>query len=234
MNWLIALETLNLLAELKKEISPPRRRARGKTHGSRKVQVRPNIPPFPTIRKQHIERRVVIEAYAKYDCSKKHRPVPDFLAWDWSQANIIDAEMSRANLKTGVPAGYLLWDEIEVTTPVLRECAVHSVIFPKQSRKLGLIGDSELLDWKLKCDKPWYEGIARGGKLDDAAPMLLRPATRGESPARWYIEDGSGRAIAFVANQQIFDPSRTLAIGYLGRNPDPNSSFMQEKLSELL
>jgi hypothetical protein len=193
-----------------------------------------NIPPFPRIRKQDIERRTVIEAYAKYDCSKKNRAMPAFVTWDWSQADIIDKEMCRAQLKTGVPAGYLLWDEIEVTMPVLRECAVHSEIFPTQSRKLGLVGASQLLDWTLKCDKPWYEGIARGGTLDDAAPLLLRPAVSGEFPAHWYIEDGSGRATAFVANHQIFDPSQTLAIGYLGRKPDPNSSFIREKFRELI
>jgi hypothetical protein len=64
--------------------------------------------------------------------------------------------------------------------------------------------------------------------------MLLRPAVSQEFPARWYIEDGSGRAVAFVANQHIFDPSHPLAIGYLGRKPDPQSTFMQEKFRELL
>jgi hypothetical protein len=198
------------------------------------VQATENIPSFPRIRKQDIDRRTVIEAYAKYDCSKKNHPIPAFATWDWSQADAIDKEMCRAQLKTGVPAGYLLWDEIEVTISDLRECAVHVKIFPGQSRKLGLVGAGEFLDWKLKCDKPWYEGIARGETLDEAAPMLLRPAVSGESPARWYIEDGSGRATAFVANQQIFAPSRSLAIGYLGRKPDPNSSFMQKKFRELL
>ncbi len=186
------------------------------------------------IRKQDIERRTVIEAYAKYDCSKKNRPIPALATWDWSQADAIDREMCRAQLKIGVPAGYLLWDEVEVTMSDLRECAVDVRIFPGQSRKLGLVGAGELLGWKRKCDKPWYEGIARGETLDVAAPMLLRPAVSGECPAHWYLEDGSGRATAFVANQQIFDPSRTLAIGYLGGKPDPNSSFMREKFPELL
>jgi hypothetical protein len=198
------------------------------------VQATENIPPFPRIRKQDIERRTVIEAYTKYDCSKKNRPLPAFATLDWSQADAIDKEMSRAQLKTGVPAGYLVWDEIEVTISVLRECAVHVEIFPGQSRKLGLVGANELLGWTLKCDKPWYEGIASGETLDEAAPMLLRPAVSGESPAHWYIEDGSGRATAFVANQRIFDPSQTLAIGYLGCKPDPNSSFMRKRFRELL
>jgi hypothetical protein len=186
------------------------------------------------IRKRNIERRTVIETYAKYDCSKKNRPIPVFANWDWSQADAIDKEMCRTQLKTGVPAGYLLWDEVEITMSDLRECAVDVKIFPGQSRKLGLVGAGELVGWKLKCDNSWYEGIARGRTFDETAPMLLRPAVSVEFPARWYIEDGSGRAIAFVANQHIFDPSQTLAIGYLGSQPDPRSSFMQEKFRELL
>jgi hypothetical protein len=186
------------------------------------------------IRKRNIERRTVIETYAKYDCSKKNRPIPVFATWDWSQADAIDKEMCCTQLKTGVPAGYLLWDEAEITMSDLRECAVDVKIFPGQSRKLGLVGAGELVGWKLKCDNPWYEGIAGGRTFDETAPMLLRPAVSGEFPARWYIEDGSGRAIAFVANQHIFDPSQTLALGYLGRQPDPRSSFMQEEFRELL
>ena len=76
------------------------------------------------IRKQNIERRAVIEAYAKYDCSQTGRATPVFATWDWSQADAIDKEMCGAHLKTGVPAGYLLWDEIELTVSDLRECAV--------------------------------------------------------------------------------------------------------------
>ena len=73
-----------------------------------------------------------------------------------------------------------------------------------------------------------------GQALDDTAPMLLRPAVRGESPAYWYIEDGSARATTFVTNQHLFTPSQTLAIGYLGNQPDVHSSFMQNKFRELL
>ena len=64
--------------------------------------------------------------------------------------------------------------------------------------------------------------------------MILRPAVPIEFPARWYVEDGSGRAVAFVANQAVFGPSQILARGYLGREPDVSSSFMQEKFRELL
>jgi len=186
------------------------------------------------IRKKDIERRIAVEAYATYDCSKKKRSKPDFATWDWSRADAIDRQMRRVDLKTGVPAGYLLWHEIEVTMSDLRECAVDVKIFQGQSRKLGLVGTDELIAWTLNCQNTWYADIARGRPLDEAAPMLLRPAVRRESPASWYIEDGSGRAIAFVANQHAFEASQTLAIGYLGHKPDPASSLMQGSFQELL
>jgi hypothetical protein len=186
------------------------------------------------IRKQNVERRTIIEVYAKYDCSKKGRSIPSFATWDWLQAGAIDREMKCAHLKTGVPAGYLLWDEVEITLSDLRECAVDVNIFPGQSRKLGLVGAGNLVDWKRNRGNLWYEAIARGQTFDETAPMLLRPAVKGESPACFYIEDGSGRAIAFVANQHMFDSSQILAIGYRGRKPDPQSSFMQERFPELL
>ena len=173
--------------------------------------------------------------YAKYDCLKKDRPMPAFATWDWGQADTNDREMCCAQLKTGVPAGYLLWDEIEVTISDLRECAVDVTIFPQKPRKLGLLEDAgELVGWKPERANHWYEGITKGQTFDESASLLLRPAVSGESPASWYIEDGSGRAVAFVANQHIYNRSQVLAIGYLGRQPDPSSSFMREKFRELL
>ncbi len=186
------------------------------------------------VRKQGIDRRNVVEAYARYDCSKTHRPVPLLATWDWSKADVIDREMKRAHLKVGVLAGYLLWDEVEIVMSDLRECAVYGGIFPGQSRKLGLVGADELAGWKPDRDCAWHSDIVEGRTLAETAPMLLRPAVSAEAPACWYIEDGSGRAVAFVANQRIFDPSRILAIGYLGRKPDPESSFMCKELRELL
>src|SRR5712671_6842408 len=102
-------------------------------------QVRLITPNAMRILQRDIERRVVIESYARYDCSKKGLPIPDFSRWNWSQANEIDKAIASAQLKAGVPAGYVLWDIVELTFPDLCESAVVADIFPNQSRKLGLI-----------------------------------------------------------------------------------------------
>jgi hypothetical protein len=176
-----------------------------------------------------IERRAVIEAYAKYDCAKKGRLTPDFGKWNWSDADAIDQHMERAGLKKGVPAAYLLWDKVEVTILDLRECAVLGSIFPGQPRELGLVERAgRLAGWRPDRETSWYDDILQGRTFDDAAPLILRAAVRGEAPASWYVEDGSGRAIAFLANQILYG-TRTLAIGYLGRVPDPLSCFIAQR-----
>jgi hypothetical protein len=143
--------------------------------------------------------------------------------------------MSCAKLKTGVPAGYLLWHEVEVTISDLRGCAIVASIFPGKARSLGLLEhNGELTGWKPNRQTSWFEKITKGQTLDEPAPLLLRPAVRTELPARLYVEDGSGRATAFLANQTLFGATQTIATGYFGIQPDKNSSFMREKFPELL
>jgi hypothetical protein len=183
-----------------------------------------------------IRRRAVIEAYARYDYRKKSRgAIETFASWDWSDANAIDGEMLKANLKVGIPAGYLIWDKIAVTAEDLLECAVHDAIFPGKPRMLGdLERSGYLTNWRPNAEKEWYDRIAQGETLDEAEPLLLRRAVRSESPAQWYIEGGSGRAVALITHRKHFEPSQILAVGYLGRDPDPQSAFMRNHFGELL
>lgn len=183
---------------------------------------------------ENVERRAAIEAYARYDCLKKCSPLPDFSTWNWSKADAIDSKMRESGLKCGVPAGYLRWAKVEITLLDLRECAVVANIFPGQSRKLGCVERAGgLIGWTPNRGTAWHDKIVTGKTFAEDAPLLLRPAVGGEYPPRWYIEDGSGRAVSFVANQNRFQPTQTLAIGYLGQQPDPHSSFMLQRLREL-
>lgn len=185
-------------------------------------------------------RREVIENYAKCDYQKKHpfRPVPDFEGWDWSTADAIDTFMRKSDLKAGVPAGFTLWDQVSLTVDDLRKCAVHNVINEKLGTSMRMLGDLEtcgfLQRWQPSTDRDWYLGISRGTVPDDVGPMLLRRTVRCESPAEWYIEDGSGRGTAFVKHGGLFDPSATVAFGFLGATIDPGSIFMREHFAELL
>jgi hypothetical protein len=97
-----------------------------------------------------------------------------------------------------------------------------------------MLGDIERACRLVDREGSWSDRIRHGKTLDENEPFLLRPAVKGEGGASWYIEDGAGRAVAFVKNQAQFSPSQTLAVGYLGRKPDSNSTFMQTKFPELL
>src|SRR5271166_1416867 len=116
------------------------------------------------------------------------------------------------------------------TRRTIRACAVEGSIFPGQSRALGRIEAARALDgWRPRAENSWYEAIEKGEPLDEDAPVILRPALSAEAPAAWYVEDGSGRAIALLKNRAAFDRSgEFFAIGYLGVEPDQGSSFMRE------
>jgi hypothetical protein len=64
--------------------------------------------------------------------------------------------------------------------------------------------------------------------------MILRTAVASERPARWYIEDGSGRGMALVACAGLHSPDEITAHGYLAVIPDPMSRFMKDNFAELL
>ena len=111
-----------------------------------------------------MQRRLVIEAYAKYDWGKKQSPLPDFDTWDWSNADSIDDSMCRSHLKVGIPAGYLLWDQVEVTMADLVQSAVEAGIMPGQPRMLGDIFPDQLT---YKPGK-WHDQIIHGGTFDES------------------------------------------------------------------
>src|ERR1039458_2646308 len=160
---------------------------------------------------QGVGRRTVIETYAEYDCSKKHGPLPNFEDWDWSSADALDSELCCAGLKCGVLAAYLLWDKVELTLSDLRDCAVLAGVFQQQS--LELIEQAGcLVGWTPRGVTTWYARICEGEALDETEPLILRPALPSESPADFYVEDGSGRAVALLQNQARFAPAQSLAI----------------------
>jgi hypothetical protein len=66
------------------------------------------------LRKHGLERRTVIETYAKYDCGKKGRELPDLSTWDWLHADSIDEKLGSSGMKCGVLSGYLFWDVVEL------------------------------------------------------------------------------------------------------------------------
>lgn len=223
-----------------------RRKAEGQRVSILKADAKVRPEGIVRTLQEGVNRQVVIESYASYDYQKKRNgeSLPNFETWNWSRADAIDEELHRAGLKTGIPAGYLLWNIVEIAIPDFRECAVVGGIFACQvHRQLGLIEQNGgLVNWEEKLFQhlgnrqapSWYYHIKRGEVLADSAPFLLRPSVFCERPSRWYVEDGSGRAVTFVANANAFSPLEAVATGFVGTVPDPSSTFMRTHFSELL
>ncbi len=58
--------------------------------------------------------------------------------------------------------------------------------------------------------------------------LILRPAIATERPAKWYIEDGSGRILALLQRMLIHQEFWRIAWAYIGTIPDDGSHFIQE------
>jgi len=149
--------------------------------------------------KKGVPRRDVIEAWLKYDVAKKSLTLPDSSAWPWESADGLDQKLQRYGFKHGVIAGYLSWTLNALTLDDLREGAVVNQAIPGYRRCLGqLEGTPELEAWRPDRSTYWYEPLSAGGVLQQDAPLVLRPSVRSELPARWYLEDASGRALAIM------------------------------------
>jgi hypothetical protein len=59
--------------------------------------------------------------------------------------------------------------------------------------------------------------------------LIVRPSVRSEEPAKWYIEDGSGRALALLQRILRYGESGRTAWVYLGREPDERSTFIASR-----
>lgn len=186
-----------------------------------------------------MDRRAVIDEYVRYDSSKKGIPLPDTSIWDWTSADAIDSALEAAHYKCGIPAGFTEWERVSLTIDDLRECAVVASISSElgcEARDLGtLAAEGRLVAWKPRNPPPpWLSSLEAGTPLSEREPFLLRPAVLSEAPAKWYLEDGSGRATTIISNAERFDPDVLVAYGFLGTVPDPSSGFMSSQFAELL
>jgi hypothetical protein len=182
-----------------------------------------------------VPRRTVIEAWLKYDAAKKRCALPDFSTWPWESADGLDEQLKGYGFKHGIIAGYLSWTLNALTLDDLRECAVVNQPIPGHPRCLGqLEGTPELEAWRPDRPTSWYEPLSACGVLQQDAPLVLRPSVRSELPARWYLEDGSGRALAIIQTARNRTVGQIVAYAYIADSPDDASTFMQCQFADLL
>jgi len=140
----------------------------------------------------------------------------------------LDRRLEEAGLKKGVLAAYRTWDFVTVGISDLLESAVVNDIFPGEPQALGqLVLRGKLAEWLPKGAPNWWHAVVSGESLGGEAALILRPALKSEAPAKWYAEDGSGRALALV--QRILRHGETwrTASAYVGKTPDEYSEFIR-------
>jgi hypothetical protein len=153
-------------------------------------------------------------------------------------ADALDEALKASCFKPGVPAGFLSWLQVALTVEDLRHCAVVLNI----SRELGseapdlgtLEAEGLLASWQPCSNPGWFDRVKSGQPFRPDEPFLLRQSVNSELPASWYLEDGSGRATAIIANASQYEDQSVVAYGFLGKTPDDMSTFMQTKFASLL
>jgi len=183
------------------------------------------------ITRQSVPREDVVRFYAAYDRRKKGElPPSDIDQWPWNDPNGLDLKLNEAGLKSGVVAAYRVWERVVFNVADLLQCAVVKGIFPGQPQVLSqLVLLGKIANWFPNGAPKWWMQIANGAELDVESAMIARPATKSEQPAKWYLEDGSGRALALLQRVLRYgEMDRTVWV-YLGSYPDERSAFFDSR-----
>jgi hypothetical protein len=183
------------------------------------------------VTRDHVTREGVIRFCAKYDRDKKAQALPsDLDEWPWDDTVGLDLKLKTNGLKSGVLAAYRSWQLAEFSITDLLQCAVFNGIFPGEPQALcQLVLRGKVDVWSPDRDAVWWHPIRGGSDIDIDSALIARPSVRTEEPAKWYIEDGSGRALALLQRTlKHGEFSRTAAV-YLGREPDYRSAFIRSR-----
>jgi hypothetical protein len=181
------------------------------------------------VKRDDVTREEVIRFYATYDRRKKGQPpVSDIDAWPWADPDGIDRQLAHSGLKKGVLAAYRTWRLVEFSVADLLECAVVNHIFPGEPQALGqLVLRGNLVEWFPIGAPEWWRLLGNGSELDVESALIVRPALKSEAPAKWYLEDGSGRALALLQRILRYGEAGRTAWAYLGHEPDEHSAFIK-------
>jgi hypothetical protein len=184
------------------------------------------------VERENVTREEVIRFYAAYDRRKKGGlpPPPDIDEWRWDNPRELDLSLDANELKSGVLAAYRTWQLVEFGLLDVLECAVWDGIFRGESQSLSrLVLNGKVGEWAPDRQTDWWQSVRGGSALGVDSALVARPSVSSEQPAKWYLEDGSGRALAFLQRSlRSGDVGRTVWV-YLGREPDPRSTFIRSR-----
>jgi hypothetical protein len=172
-----------------------------------------------------IPRRDVIAFYVTYDRAKKPGAVdPPLEEWPWTSCGDLDRALEGNKLKWGCMTAYRTWSLVQLGHEDLLDCAVDRGTafrsFNVEVQSLRELVRRGLIDgWEPKGapdNAPsWWQPLRGGAGLPRDAALILRPATVGEAPAKWYVEDGTGRVLALVQGARNLVRER-IVFAYVG------------------
>jgi hypothetical protein len=181
------------------------------------------------VERRDISRREVVEFYARYDRGKKGQTEHiNFDSWPWNDPVGIDRHLRECKLKVGVLAAYRSWALCQLNLSDILKCAIVNHIFPGESQVLGEISPETISESKPQNNPGWWFPLSSGSDIDQGFALILRPALNSEYPAKWYVEDGSGRILALFQRIIRFGEATRTAWAYVGDVPDEQSRFMIE------
>lgn len=175
------------------------------------------------------QRSEVIGCYLAREGRRQQSVAADAEIFDFDDCNAMDRWLKRRRLKHGVITGFRRWVLVTLAWEDLLECAVVERISRGSSeRSLGALWSCGFLkDWEPITPNPhWHDLIVAGEPLPPSEALIMRPALPSEG-ARFYVEDGSGRAAYLVAHRPCTD---VVAYGYIGFDPDPSSAWLGRAL----
>ena len=180
-----------------------------------------------------ITRKDVITFCVGYDRRKKNQPsLTDLAAWPWNSAEALEAKLRSNGLKEGVLAAYKSWWCVELDFADLLDCAVEREIVDRicpgaPQSLLRLVSRGVIETAEPEGPREWWRPLCSGMNLPCEWALILRPAVNSERPAKWYCEDGSGRALALLRRILVHAEPWRLAFAYLGIVPDEGSAFIR-------
>jgi hypothetical protein len=175
------------------------------------------------------DRREVIRHYLERERQRKPRLASDVSTLNYDDANALDRWLKKHNLKEGVISGFRQWAWAVLEWDDLLDCAVVERLSRGQSvRNLGALVEIGFLNgWEPLTPNPvWHSVIRAGRPLPTSQALIIRPALPSER-ARFYVEDGSGRAAYLAAHRP---EEEVVAYAYIGFDPDPASVWLARHL----
>ncbi len=174
-------------------------------------------------------REEVTRFCVEYDRRKKGQPaLSDLDSWAWHDARGLESKLREHDLKPDVLPAYTSWWFIELSVADLLECAIVNHIFPGHPQQLSLLLLRGLVDsWQPDGTPEWHSPLQQGESFPPEWALLLRPSVKDERPAKWYVDDGSGRALSLLQRILRHSESWRVAFAYLGWLPDEKAAFIQ-------